>query len=189
MDKINSKINWTPSPQSISNWNWNNILKKIDSCLSDLNNNNNELKILLIKHFTWDYCKVFIKEKSLFYAKVQAKDIKNTLVKLENNLKTLIEFSNNNERNKQLDKEIIFRETKEIESIYSFKATGPQVRARIEILENDEKQSKLFLGLENLRQTRKVMHNLNINGQEITGIKEILKYEVQFYKICIPLIT
>ena len=129
----------------------------------------------------WDYCKVLIKEKSILYATIKSKEIKNTLFKLENKLKTLIELSNNEQANEKINLEIISIE-KEIENIYTFKATGAQIRSRIEIIENDEKQSKLFLGLEKSRQSRKLMHTLNVNGKKITDIKEIINHEVQFYK-------
>lgn len=32
-----------------------------------------------------------------------------------------------------------------------------------------------------MRQIRKVMHSLNINGNRITDIKEVIKHEVNFY--------
>ena len=126
-----------------------------------------------------DY-KVLIKEKSIHNAKIKSKERKNLLFSLETELKNII--NSNTETNEQTEIRKKLIENK-IENIYSFKATGAQVRSRIEILENDEKHSKLFLGLEKSRQTRKLMHTLNINGEKITDMQEILNYEVQFYKV------
>ena len=66
--------------------------------------------------------------------------------------------------------------------MYIFKANGAKIRSRTEFLENDDKNCKLFLGLEKTRQVRKVIHSLNVNGQIFKTESDILKQEKLFYE-------
>ena len=113
-------------------WKMNNIYLKdityvtlinntIDQCITNFTQNENNQTL-------WDYCKALIKEKSIQYAKTKANERKNNLINLEKQLKLLIERNDKNENNERLKLE------KEIENIYDFKATGAQIRSRIEIL-------------------------------------------------------
>ena len=117
----------------------------------------------------WDYCKVLIKEKSIQYAKTKAKERKNNLTNLENRLKILIDKDNESDNYEKSEIE------KQIQNIYDFKAIGAQIRSRIEIMENNEKYSKLFFGLEKSRQTRKVMHSLKNKWKTSKGFFRNLK--------------
>ena len=71
---------------------------------------------------------------------------------------------------------------KQIEELYIFKANGAKIRSRSEFLENDEKNCKLFLGLEKSRQARKIIHSLNDNGQIFKTENDILQQETIFYE-------
>ena len=58
---------------------------------------------------------------------------------------------------------------------------GAQIRSRTEIIETNN-NFKLFSGLEKSRQTRKIMHCLNVDGEQINETSQILKHEEMFYK-------
>ena len=72
----------------------NLINETIDKCLSDLSYNTTSHQTL------WDYCKVLIKEKSIYYAKMKSKERKNLLFSLETELSNII---NSNETNEQTE--------------------------------------------------------------------------------------
>ena len=149
----------------------------IDTYITEMNKNKIDAQII------WDLCKIEIKENSIFYAKKKAKSRRERLSFLEERLKYINSIIDNNLTKEyfsiliteKLDIEI------EIENIYNLKVVGAQIRSRTEILEN-EKNSKLFLGIEKSRQTRKVIHSLNINGEIINENSEILKHEALFYE-------
>ena len=71
---------------------------------------------------------------------------------------------------------------KDIEEIYAFKSIGAQIRSRTAFLENNEVNTKLFLGLEKSRQTRKVLHKLTVNDKHYSNINDILTQEKLFYE-------
>ena len=149
----------------------------IDTYITEMNENKIDAQII------WDLCKIEIKENSIFYAKKKAKSRRERLSFLEERLKYINSIIDNNLTKEyfsiliteKLDIEI------EIENIYNLKVVGAQIRSRTEILEN-EKNSKLFLGIEKSRQTRKVIHSLSINGEIINENSEILKHEAMFYE-------
>ena len=49
-------------------------------------------------------------------------------------------------------------------------------------MEINEVNTKLFLGLEKPRQTRKVLHKLTVNGKQYSKISDILTQEKMFYE-------
>ena len=66
--------------------------------------------------------------------------------------------------------------------IYSDKAKGAQIRSRIKWVEEGEKNTKFFLGLEKARQTRKNITALNDNkGKLIKEQSKILELERDYY--------
>ena len=67
--------------------------------------------------------------------------------------------------------------------IYSDKAKGSQIRSRIKWVEEGEKNTKLFLGLEKARQTRKNITALKDNKDKLIKKKKskILELEREYY--------
>jgi hypothetical protein len=124
----------------------------------------------------WEILKYEIKQKSITFSKNIAKERKSRLEYLENKLKQLQTVQNIESNSELLAIE------KEIEQIYSYKAIGSQIRAKLDFIEFGEKNNKLFLNLEKSRQTRKSINTLLINGKKITDIKQILSEEEHFYK-------
>ena len=147
------------------------INKAIDSVINKYQNVSHSL--------LWELCKLEIKDKSILFAKQKAKERRNNLSMLENNLKDLNEKEDQNiPINSSAKKDL----EKEIEEIYAFKSVGAQIRSRTAFLENNELNPKLFLGLEKSRQTRKVLHKLTVNGKQYSEINDILSQEKLFYE-------
>ena len=123
----------------------------------------------------WDLCKICIKENSIKFSINKSKERRNIIQNLENRLKYLYETNDESYCNE------ISRLESQIEEIYSYKAMGAQIRSRTEIVETNN-NFKLFSGLEKSRQTRKILHSLNVNGEQINETSQILKHEEMFYK-------
>jgi hypothetical protein len=69
-----------------------------------------------------------------------------------------------------------------LSKIYSDKAKGAQIRSRIKWVEEGEKNTKFFLGLEKARQTRKNITALKDNkGKLIKEQTKILELEREYY--------
>ena len=66
---------------------------------------------------------------------------------------------------------------------------GHILRAKAQIIEEGEKNSKYFANLEKKKAENKVVKRLNVNNHIITEQKEILKEEMNFIKNYIQSIT
>ena len=77
----------------------------------------------------------------------------------------------------------ILNTEQELDSIYEYRAKGAQIRARAEWIEQGEKSSKFFLGLEKRRQIKKNIKTLaTTDGRTITDQTDILNEQVNYYK-------
>ena len=124
----------------------------------------------------WELCKYEIKSMSISYAKKKSRERHSRLQTLEKQLKHLLEIQSPNDENNIQEIEA------EINKIYDFKAHGAQIRSRIQVLEEGEKNTKYFLNLEKSRQNRKHVSSLIIDGNRTIDIDCILNEEVKFYK-------
>ena len=98
----------------------------------------------LSPHIIWEKNKIDIREATQSYSKQKGNLIRNRCTLLENRLRTLHQLQDStSETNEILKTEIITAE-KELDSIYDYKAKGAQIRARTELIEQDEKNTKLF---------------------------------------------
>ena len=81
-----------------------------------------------------------------------------------------------------MEKEIKTMEEK-LENLYLNKVKGAQIRSRVQWLEEGEKNTKFFLGLEKSRQTKKSITALkNKDGKIVTEHSEILNIERSYYE-------
>ena len=119
-----------------------------------------------------------IKESTIAYSKQKSKARNDRLKSLEKQLSLFLQVDNPSFIVKHKIKMLEY----EIEQLYNFKVAGAQIRSRVNLLEQGEKSSKYFFGLEKSRQCRKVINSLKVNNQVITDKIEILKQEVIFYK-------
>jgi len=123
----------------------------------------------------WEIFKHEVKIMSIKFSKKKSRERYNKLQFLEKRLRQLYE------RNLDSNSSTINIIENEIQSIYEIKAHGAQVRSRVQILEEGEKSTKLFLNLEKSRQNRKTITSLNINNKRINDSNQILNEEVKIY--------
>ena len=146
------------------------------------NSKTNSAHANLSPHITWEKIKIDIREATQSYSKQKAKRTRNRCTLLENRLSTLHQLQDStSETNEILKTEIITAE-KELDSIYDYKAKGVQIRARTEWIEQGEKNTKFFLGLEKSRQIKKNIRKLtSTDGRTLTDSTDILHEEVDYY--------
>ena len=136
----------------------------------------------LTSHNTWEKIKLDIREVTQSFSKRKAKQVKSRCTLLENRLTSLHQLQDKTtEINENIKNEIINAET-ELDSIYENRAKGAQIRARAEWVEQGEKNTKFFLGLEKSRQRKKNIRKLTTtDGQTLTESTDILNEQVSFY--------
>ena len=72
---------------------------------------------------------------------------------------------------------------KRLDKLYTEKTKGRQIRSRVKWIEEGEKNTAFFLGLEKTRQTKKAINELyDKNGKSTTDQNEIMEIEVDYYK-------
>jgi hypothetical protein len=133
----------------------------------------------------WDFCKVKIKEHSIKFASNLRKELNNEVYEAESKLhdvdKALMNATDITEI-EQLSKQKCDLKS-QVDAIYSAKSTGAQIRSRAKWIEDGEKNSKYFLGLENKRQTNNYIATLkNKSGHNIIRKDLIINEAVNFYQ-------
>lgn len=153
------------------------IIRTIEN--SKLNSARNNLT----GHNVWEKIKIDVRETTQSYSKLKAKNTRNRCIHLESTLKTLHQIQDENmDINENLKTEIINTE-KELDSIYEYRAKGAQIRARAEWIEQGEKSTNFFLGLEKSRQLKKNINTLtSSDGRTLTDQTDILNEQVNYYK-------
>ena len=133
----------------------------------------------------WDLFKIEVREHTVAYCKRNANKNKSEIHILENKIKKLNENINRNCKDdviKHFQEELIYNECK-LRKIYEIKSKGAQIRSRIKWVEEGEKNTKFFLGLEKARQTRKTITALKDDKGVIhTESSKILQIEKDFYQ-------
>ena len=130
----------------------------------------------------WDICKIQIREASIAFSKMKSRERHQKLNTLKSQLRQVEEkLSSDRNNNELLNK---FQDTKlaiDLQSLYS--AQGAQTRSRVKWIEEGEKNTKFFLGLEKANQNNKLITRLvDEKGQIITKQKELVDYQVKFYR-------
>lgn len=171
-----------PNTRGKGFWKFNNTLLDDPTYIEKINSLITTIKSLNINsHQTkWEICKLEIKDETINFSKLKAKQRNIKLQNLEKELKSLLDLKDefHDEHTKAKIREL----QSEIEFIYNFKATGAQIRARVQFLEEGERNTKYFHSLEKSRQARKVITSLKIDNNTITDTYEILNEEVRFYE-------
>jgi DNA-directed RNA polymerase subunit H (RpoH/RPB5) len=137
----------------------------------------------------WDVFKAEVRDVTVKICKQISHEKNYELNKLEKTLQSL-QLEQDNEKNKvtkenakSLQDKINVIENK-LSKIYSDKAKGAQIRSRIKWVEEGEKNTKFFLGLEKARQTRKNITALKDNkGKLIKKQLYFFHYLVLIVKI------
>ena len=133
-------------------------------------------------HLQWEMTKVEIREftqkycKTLHFEKERQKvELKKLLNDIERNLAD--DPTNNN----LIDKQAFLKG--KWEDFLLEETRGRQIRSGIKWMEEGEKSSKFFLGLEKARAINNTIFELNIGGRKITKETEILNEISKYYKI------
>lgn len=138
-----------------------------DTTLSDLS-----------KSIKWDILKKRIKEYSIKFGIKKAKQRKDEIKKLEDEMSSLNNLSN------ICDTDVLKKESiqNRLYNMYSEISYGAQIRAKVDEISEVESNRKLFKNIEKARQTKNVIEKLKIGkNQEITNQDEILHEIGQFY--------
>lgn len=167
-------------------WRFNNsylkdkqFVEKMNKLLSNLVAESGEL--FESSQSQWDWCKLKIKDFCIEYGKYKARKRTNEMLDFQSKLQKFEEQLVKDNNNEEIQKEIINLKTK-IEVISMEKARGAQVRARAKWIQEGEKNTKYFLGLEKQRANSNLMtHVKNDNGVIINSQMDVLNEQVKFY--------
>ena len=109
---------------------------------------------------------------------------KNEIKKLENELKYLEELSNTSTYKEDTSlKQKLEITIKRLDKLCTEKTKGRQIRSRVKWIEEGEKNTAFFLGLEKTRQAKKAINELyDKNGKSTTDQIEIMEIGVDYYK-------
>ena len=158
----------------LTDYNYVNIMRQK---IPDIINKYEELN----PHLQWEMTKTEIREftqkycKTLCFAKGQEKnEIKRMLNETERALAA--DPKNNN----LIDRQTYLRG--KWESFLEAETRGRQIRSGIKWMEEGEKSTKFFLGLEKARALNNTIFELNIEGRNVVGETEILNEIGSFYK-------
>ena len=152
------------------------INEKINSCKAALEGFSDQMK--------WDYCKRVIRDSSILYSKQKAVARKNEINILRKKLKDLqSELGNNPD---PLDERLLneMKDTKLALNLCTLhEAQGAQTRARIKWIEEGERNTKYFLGLEKFNSNSKYMVALkNPQGETCTTQEGIMQIQVEYFQ-------
>lgn len=178
---VSLKLN-IPDKRGPGYWKLNNSYLDDKEYIDIITNVINICKIqnLSASQLLWETCKHDIKISSIQYGKNKAKIQRNEIRKVESLHQRLSNELLLSPDNNQLKTEITNVEA-EIENLYHYRAKGAQIRSRLQLLEEGEKNTKYFHNLEKSRQTRKNIISLKKDNVILNNIKDILNEEVRFY--------
>ena len=124
-----------------------------------------------------------MRDKTIDHCKKLANSKKNEIKKLENELKYLEELSNTSTYKEDTSlKQKLEITIKRLDKLYTEKTKGRQIRSRVKWIEEGERNTAFFLGLEKTRQTKKAINEYDKNGKSTTDQNEIMEIEVDYYK-------
>ena len=180
-----SNLNFSENKKGKGYWKLNNSLLKDDIYIKGIqhimNETNIEYKNITSKRLQWEIFKIKVKEFSIKYS-ISIK--KETYSKLINSQKRLDEINCLKDID-NVDSNILHEKSqheKFINEYYENKAKGYQIRSRAKWIQEGEKSTKYFLGLEQQRQLSNNITQIN-NGKNIVySDKEILEEAAQFYE-------
>ena len=126
----------------------------------------------------WEMCKARIKEFTIKYAVEVQRKRKENIVQLEKEYFTLSKEMDHSTNDRIAEKMNIIK--KDIDTWYDHKCKGAYIRSREKWMEEGEKSTKYFLGLEKRNGKRKEVDCLESKGKTITDKEKIL-YKLHGY--------
>ena len=132
------------------------------------------------KRLYWEWLKYNIRDFSITFSKMRAKERKNTEVELENQLKHSTEVLNKNPTDANF---ALYNSIKaKLDALYEYKAEGIITRSRVRWYEKGEKNTQYFLRLQKRNFSRKTIRKLRIQNIEVTDPHKILQEQRRFYQ-------
>ena len=170
-----------------SYWKCNDSLLKDPNYIKLINDKIELCKNALIDfpaQLKWDYCKAQIRDTSILFAKQKAANRRNDIVNLRLKLKHLQSKLANSPSESTDDLLHEMKDTKlALDLCALYEAKGAQTRARMKWIEEGERNTKYFLGLEKTNHNSKTITALkNAEGNLCTSKTEIMEIQVEFYK-------
>ena len=166
-------------------WRFNNsylkdpiFIQNMNEELDSLNTDISETSGHIADH--WEKCKSKIKDYSIEYGKFMSVQKRNELVRLQRELQKLEEHCAIDPKNVETLKQINKVKHK-LELASLERARGAQVRSRIRWIEEGEKNTRYFLGLEKTKGNQNVMTQLKVHDEVITNQADIIKEQVNYY--------
>ena len=129
------------------------------------------------KSLLWDFIRCKLRGITISFAAFRAKRNRQQEAKLQEKLHQIEGILDTTPSSKTV-KNI----WKELENIYMEKVHAAAILSRAEFVENNECNSKFFLGLEKENYNLRCIKCLNTADGQITNEKDILKEELKYYK-------
>ena len=123
----------------------------------------------------WEMIKMEIRSKSISYAVFKKRERESTEAEIENKINNM-NIQVNQELN--VEREALIRE---LEDIRNTKVRGAIIRSKSQWMEDGEKSSKFFFGLEKRNFLSKTLTNIIVDEENITNPKQLLDEQGKFY--------
>ena len=163
-------------------WKLNTQLLKDNSFCEEIDNLIEQIKVdkcqFEDKRVYWDWLKYKVREKSIKYSKNLARQRKQKELDLQDQLDLATKrFEETpSEQNNRIRQKIM----QEQEHIYNKKVEAQSFRAKVTWLNEGERSTKYFFGLEKRNYIKRNMRKLLSNGKIITNQKKILQAQKTF---------
>ena len=154
----------------------------IENLITRFKNNINQYKDI---GCAWDVFKNTVREKTINVCKSESQKRKSEIKVLEQKLKSLNVRKDNlcGDLENNVVKQKNYEIEENLENLFFVKARGAEIRSRVQWIEQGEKNTKYFLGLEKTRQTRKTINLLNDeNGVISRQQTKILQLSKSYYE-------
>jgi len=156
---------------------YQNIIRNSIKDITELNVNANPNTL-------WELIKGCIRNESIKYSsfkkKMQSKkeqELQTNIDKLENKIKNSLNQTIIEEATKEINEN-----KQELDNIVEYKVKGMVLRAKAEMVESNEKNTKYFASLEKKSSEKKLITQLNVQGKVITDQKDIRSEQKSFYQ-------
>jgi hypothetical protein len=132
------------------------------------------------KSLLWEYLKLRIKQYSISYCIERSKGRKTKVKELEENIDKLDKLIGENVDENYIQQRKVLKQ--ELDIFYEEKANGAHIRSRAKWVEEGERSTAYFLGIEKNRQTNNVIDSLkDTKGIVQTNDETILEIAKEYY--------
>ena len=172
---VSLKINLSRGQKGRGYWKLNSSVLQNEDYIEIINkiikNYKNKAKTKTELDILWDNFKIEVRDQTINYCKIKAKNKKDQISQLEKmltELNKIIDKSSCNDKNKSNLVQKVENIENEIGKLYNEKIKGNRIRARVKWVEEEEKNSAYFLGIEKSRQSSKTITQLYDRKGQVT---------------------